>query len=231
VSIFVNPAQFGPEEDLDRYPRDFQRDQRLLEERSVDGLFFPDTDRMYGSGYATYVEVEKLGAVLCGKTRPTHFRGVTTVVLKLLNLVQPTTVYFGQKDAQQAIIIKRMVVDLNLDSVVRVLPIIRDKDGLALSSRNRYLSEKEREAAVLLPEALKTAQKRIREGRGDSSDLKKRIKKVLEQNPLIKIEYIEVVSLDLLDPLRELDPENSLVAVAIKVGSTRLIDNFILGEI
>lgn len=231
VSIFVNPTQFGPGEDLDRYPRNFERDRKLLEERSVDCVFFPDTDQMYGAGYATFVEVENLGNVLCGKTRPTHFRGVTTVVLKLLNLVEPTSVYMGRKDAQQAIIIKRMVADLNLDVSVRVMPVMRDMDGLALSSRNRYLSKIERKAASLLPEALRAARKRIRDGRVNSPELKKMIETVLGQNPLIETEYIEVVSLDRLEPLVEPEPDNTLVAAAVKVGTTRLIDNFILGEI
>ena len=231
VSIFVNPAQFGPGEDLDRYPRDFTRDRQLLEVRPVDCIFFPDSGQMYGANYATFIEVKKLETVLCGKTRPTHFRGVTTVVLKLFNLVQPTTAYFGQKDAQQAIIIKRMVTDLDLDLEIRVLPIVRDDDGLALSSRNRYLSDQERQAAVLLPAVLSTTQNRIGEGRDDSAALKKEIEVILKQNRLIKIDYIEIVSLDLLEPLDRVDPENTLVAVAIRVGGTRLIDNFILGEI
>lgn len=231
VSIFVNPTQFGPGEDLDRYPRDFPQDRQILEARSVDCILFPDSDQMYGANYATFIEVKKLGTVLCGKTRQTHFRGVTTVVLKLLNLVQPTTAYFGQKDAQQAIIIKRMVADLNLDLEIKVLPIIRDDDGLALSSRNKYLSDQERQAAVLLHTALSTAQNRIGEGREDSSALKKGIKEILKQNQLIKTDYIEIVSLDHLEPLDKVDPENTLVAAAIRVGGIRLIDNFILGEI
>ncbi len=231
VSIFVNPTQFGPEEDLDRYPRDFPQDRQLLEARSVDCIFSPGSDQMYGANYATFIEVKKLGTVLCGKTRPTHFRGVTTVVLKLFNLVQPTTAYFGQKDAQQAIIIKRMVADLDLDLDIKVLPIIRDDDGLALSSRNRYLSDQERQAAVLLHTALSTAQSRIGESREDSAALKEEIEVILKQNRLIKIDYIEIVSLDHLELLDSVDPENTLVAAAIRVGNTRLIDNFILGEI
>jgi pantoate--beta-alanine ligase len=231
VSIFVNPAQFGPGEDLDRYPRDFPRDRQILEARSVDCIFSPDSDQIYGANYATFIEVKKLETALCGKTRPTHFRGVTTVVLKLFNLVKPTTAYFGQKDAQQAIIIKRMVADLNLDLDIKVLPIIRDDDGLALSSRNRYLSDQERQAAVLLPAALSTAQNRIGQGREDSAALKKEIEEILKKNRLIEIDYIEIVSLDHLEPLDKVDPENILVAAAIRVGDTRLIDNFILGEI
>jgi pantoate--beta-alanine ligase len=230
VSIFVNPTQFGPGEDLDRYPRDFDRDKRLLQDRSVDCLFFPDSDQMYGPEHATFVEVEKLGTVLCGRTRPTHFRGVTTVVLKLFNLVKPASAYFGQKDAQQAVIIKRMVKDLNLELAVRVMPISRDKDGLALSSRNRYLSRPERKAAVLLPNALSAARDQIRKGRVNSSELRELMKTVLEQNPLVTIEYIEFVSLAQLEPLVDVEPGNTLVAAAVKVGQTRLIDNFILGE-
>jgi pantoate--beta-alanine ligase len=231
TSIFVNPTQFAPGEDLDRYPRNFDRDRRLLEERSADCLFFPDNREMYGDKYDTFVEVERLGKVLCGKTRPTHFRGVATVVLKLFNLVRPTVAYFGQKDAQQAIILKRMAIDLNLDVSIRVLPTLRDPDGLALSSRNRYLSEKEREASLLLSRALNSARDRIREGRRNTSEMKSLMRSILNGNTLVNIDYIEMVSLDNLEPLVEVDPENTLAAVAVKVGQTRLIDNFILGEI
>ena len=231
VSIFVNPIQFGPGEDLNRYPRDFRRDQSLMENRAVDFVFFPDSGEMYGPDYDTYVQVEKLAKVLCGESRPTHFKGVTTVVLKLFNIIQPTRAYFGQKDAQQAIIIKRMCRDLNLDIDIRVSPIVRDRDGLALSSRNKYLSQKEREAALTLPRALKKALTLIHEGLSDCHRLTEVIADELRGNPLIYIDYVEFVGLDQLQRIEKIDPDNTLVAAAVRVGSTRLIDNFILGEI
>jgi pantoate--beta-alanine ligase len=231
VSIFVNPIQFGPGEDLDRYPRDFQRDKSLLEQRNVGFVFFPDSNEMYGENFYTYVQVEKLGTILCGRSRPTHFKGVTTVVLKLFNIIRPTRAYFGQKDAQQAIIIKRMCQDLNLDIGIRVCPIIRDPDGLALSSRNKYLSQRERKAALTLSRSLKNAWNLIENGWTDCARISKGIEKELMGSPLIEIDYIEIVSLDNLGSIEKIDPGNTLVAAAIKVGSTRLIDNFILGEI
>jgi pantoate--beta-alanine ligase len=239
VSIFVNPTQFGPNEDFNRYPRDLQRDEALLKELDVDLLFFPNSTEMYPSGYSTYVEVETMGKVLCGKSRPTHFRGVTTVVLKLFNIVNPTNAYFGQKDAQQAILLKRMATDLNLDITIKVMPIVRDTDGLALSSRNAYLSVEEREAALHLPRALAEAKREIEAGLKDTSKIKALIEKELKKSPLITIDYVEVVTLDRLEnfPIHQegqtvdINMNNTLVAAAVRVGKTRLIDNFILGEI
>ncbi len=239
VSIFVNPTQFGPNEDFNRYPRDLQRDEALLKELDVDLLFFPNSMEMYPSGYSTYVEVETMGKVLCGKSRPTHFRGVTTVVLKLFNIVNPTNAYFGQKDAQQAILLKRMATDLNLDITIKVMPIVRDPDGLALSSRNAYLSVEEREAALHLPRALAKAKREIEAGLKDTSKIKALIEKELKKSPLITIDYVEVVTLDRLEnfPIHQegqtvdINMNNTLVAAAVRVGKTRLIDNFILGEI
>ncbi len=237
VSIFVNPAQFGPGEDFEQYPRDFDRDEGLLKELGVDIVFYPDTGEIYPPGYLTYVEVEKLGKVLCGRTRTTHFRGVATVVLKLFNIVTPDNAYFGQKDAQQGIIIKKMVRDLNLDVNIKVLPIVREADGLALSSRNVYLSEPEREAALLLSKGLRQAQSRIYEGLREVAGIKQEIRKELEKSKLIDIEYIEVVSLDRLEPFEageegaKIDMNNTLIALAVKVGKIRLIDNFIPGDI
>lgn len=231
VSIFVNPTQFGPGEDFDSYPRDAERDERLLRELAVDVVFYPLIKEIYPEGYATYVEVEKLGNVLCGKSRPTHFRGVTTVVLKLLNIVSPTCAYFGRKDAQQAIIIKKMVKDLNLDVTIQTLPIVRDTDGLALSSRNAYLSAQERKAALSLSRTLEKAKIEIEQGRRDASVIKELIQKEIGKYPLVSVDYVEVVSLDALKKIKTITVDNTLVAAAIWVGKTRLIDNFTLGEI
>jgi pantoate--beta-alanine ligase len=231
VSIFVNPAQFGPGEDFNRYPRDLKTDTKHLKQRGVDVLFFPENKTMYRDDFSTYVEVTDLGKVLCGKSRPTHFRGVTTVVLKLFNLVQPSMAYFGQKDAQQAIIIKKMVRDLDLDLHIRVMPIVRDEDGLALSSRNRYLSASDRRSALLLSKVLEMAKKLISDGQKDCSYLIETMRNNLKADSSIVIDYIEIVSLSHLRKLEKINPKNTLVAAAIKVGTTRLIDNFILGEI
>lgn len=237
VSIFVNPAQFGPNEDFEKYPRDFQKDEAMLNELSVDIIFYPDKNEIYPPGYSTYVEVENLGNVLCGKSRPTHFKGVATVVLKLFNILNPDRAYFGRKDAQQAILLKRMVSELNLNVILKALPIVRDTDGLALSSRNVYLSPEERAAALHLPHALMQAEKQIRDGMQNAAEIKASIKTELKKNPLINIDYVEVVTLDRLEPFpgssqeQLIDIKNTLVAAAVKVGKTRLIDNIMLGEI
>lgn len=231
VSIFVNPHQFGPNEDFNFYPRDMEKDLKLLEEKGVDILFSPDSKEMYPENFSTFVEVEKLSKVLCGRSRHTHFRGVCTVVLKLFNIVNPNNVYFGAKDAQQAVLIKRMKEDLNLDINIRIMPIIRDEDGLAFSSRNRYLSKKEREAALLMPEVLKNVNILINNGVFDANEIRKKIVGELKKSKYIKIDYVEVVNLKTLKNVEIIDKENTLVAAAIKVGETRLIDNFILGGI
>jgi pantoate--beta-alanine ligase len=231
VSIFVNPTQFGPSEDFDTYPRDTEKDIRLLEELAVDFLFFPDLPAMYPDGYRTYVEVEKLDKVLCGKSRPTHFRGVTTIVLKLFNIVTPDRAYFGRKDAQQAIIIKKMATDLDLDITIRTIPIVRDPDGLALSSRNVYLSARERAAALAMPRALQKMKKEIQNGLEDAHAAKRIFQDEVAGESLLEIDYIEIVTLNGLEPTGKIDINNTLVAAAVRVGKTRLIDNFILGEI
>jgi pantoate--beta-alanine ligase len=231
VSIYVNPSQFGPNEDLDRYPRDPQRDIALLEKAGVDVLFMPDGTEMYPPGYATYVNVEGLDAVLCGASRPGHFRGVATVVLKLFNLVGPQRAYFGQKDAQQAIIVRRMARDLDLLVRVMVLPIVRDSDGLALSSRNIYLSPTERQAAARLPRALAVAGTMVGNGELDAARIKQAMAEEFAGDPLVQVDYIAVSRLQDLAELAIVQPENTLIAAAIRVGKTRLIDNIMLGDI
>lgn len=231
VSIYVNPAQFGPNDDLDRYPRDPERDIALLEKEKTDLLFMPDSLEIYPPGYATYVSVEGLDMVLCGKSRPGHFRGVATVVLKLFNLVGPQRAYFGQKDAQQVIVIKKLVRDLHLPVQIRVLPIVRDVDGLALSSRNVYLVPAERLAARHLPQALAAAEALINNGVGDVAVLKKTMAEELAKDRLIQIDYIAVARLQDLAELAVIQPGNTLIAAAIRVGKTRLIDNLLLGDL
>jgi pantoate--beta-alanine ligase len=231
VSIYVNPAQFSPNEDLDQYPRDLDRDLKMLEELGVDAVFVPDTSVIYPDGFSTYVSVEGLGDHLCGKSRPTHFRGVTTVVLKLFNIIKPHRAYFGQKDAQQAVIIKKMVRDLDLDVDVKALPIVRDTDGLALSSRNAYLSPEERQAGLALSRALNAGKALINEGETKTAHIKAKMLEVLEKETLLKVDYIEIVDLKRLVPIESVIPESTLVAGAVFAGKTRLIDNFVLGEI
>ena len=208
VSIFVNPTQFGPREDYKKYPRPFNRDKKLAEKNGVDILFCPKAGQMYPEAYSTYVIEKRLSKPMCGKRRPDHFCGVTTVVLKLFNIVQPDIAFFGQKDYQQALIVERMVKDLNLPVKTKVLPIIREKDGLALSSRNRYLTKQQRKEALLLYKMLKKG---------------KRIK-----DKDVKIEYFVIVDKDTLSPLGKTKKGKTLIAVAAKVGKIRLIDNILL---
>jgi len=224
VSIFVNPTQFGPDEDYNRYPRDLVRDKKLLRERGVDILFIPTVKDMYPNGYTTYVEVEKLSSVLCGRSRPTHFRGVTTVVAKLFNIVKPDIAVFGEKDAQQAIIIKRMVRDLNFPIKIIIGPTIREKDGLAVSSRNTYLSEDERKDAPILYQALLLAKNLIENGERDVNKIISSMKKLIQKKGSAKIEYISIVRKDTLEPIRWIQGE-VLIALAVWFGKARLIDN------
>ena len=226
VSIFVNPTQFGPREDFKKYPRDFQRDMLLCKREGVDVVFHPPASAMYPSNYRTSVLVEGLSEVLCASFRPGHFKGVATVVTKLFNIVGPKVAYFGQKDAQQAIIIKRMVRDLNIPAKIKVLPTIREKDGLALSSRNAYLNPKERKTAAVLYEALKKAKDLIKKGKRDARDVIRRMKRIIHRSGIVKIDYICIVDLDNLQPLKKIT-DNSLIALAAWVGKTRLIDNII----
>jgi pantoate--beta-alanine ligase len=227
ASIFVNPTQFGPSEDLDRYPKDLDADLARAESVDTDVVFIPEAKQMYPEGYATYVEVSGLGGLLCGRARTRHFRGVTTVVLKLLNLAKPDYAYFGQKDAQQAVIVRRMVADLDLDVEIRVMPIVREPDGLAMSSRNRYLSPEERLAATSIPRSLEGAQKMFLDGERVASALADEVRRVLGEEPLVDPEYIEIVHPEDLQSLIEIG-QQALLAVAARVGTRRLIDNTLL---
>ncbi len=227
VSIFVNPKQFGPSEDFKDYPRDLNRDSEVLEREGIDYLFVPEAGEIYPQGYKTYVDVCDLQDKLCGRSRPGHFRGVCTVVLKLFNVLNPDISFFGQKDAQQAIILKRMVKDLNLDVKIEVLPIVREEDGLALSSRNNYLTQEERKAALVLSKSLKRAQSMTEKGQRDSSTIIKEMKEIIGREPLAKIDYVEIVDMDNLDPVAIIEKE-ALAAVAVFIGKVRLIDNKII---
>lgn len=229
VSIFVNPTQFGPGEDFDRYPRDMERDLRMAEEVGVDVIFAPTVEEMYPEGYQTYVEVEKVTKYLCGLSRPGHFRGVTTVVTKLFNIVKPHVALFGQKDYQQLITIERMVKDLNMDVEIVGMPTVREEDGLAASSRNVYLSPDERKAALSLYRSLRRAEELFSEGVRESQRILEEVKKVLEAEPLVKIDYVHVCDPETLEDIEGPIGERALVAVAAKVGTTRLIDNTLLG--
>lgn len=225
ISIFVNPIQFGPKEDYREYPRVFESDRKMCENEGVDIIFYPDEREMYPENFSTYVEVEKLTESLCGRFRPGHFRGVTTVVTKLFNIVKPHIAAFGWKDAQQLIVIKRMVEDLNLD--IEILPVetVRERDGLAMSSRNIYLNPQERNEAPLLYKSLLLAKKIIEEGERDSEKVIKEMEKFIKENSkLIKIQYIEIVDLNTLSALKEIKGE-VLIGIACFLGKTRLIDN------
>jgi pantoate--beta-alanine ligase len=224
VSIFVNPTQFGPNEDFNKYPRDLEKDSAYLKKAGVDGLFYPDAAEIYPPGYKTYVEVEGLQDRLCGKSRPGHFRGVATVVLKLFNIVGADLAFFGAKDAQQVLIIKRMATDLDLDIEIVTCPIVREPDGLALSSRNAYLSPAESKAAVALSISLRWAERAVGAGERDAAKLVAGIRSVLEGEPLARIDYVEAVDPETLEPVAEIRGD-VLVALAVFFGATRLIDN------
>ncbi len=227
VSIFVNPIQFGPEEDFKDYPRDLNRDVKLAEEVGVDIIFAPDVEEMYPVGFSTYVEVKGLTNKLCGRSRPGHFRGVTTVVLKLFNSVQPHVAYFGQKDAQQVLVISRMVEDLNQDIEIRSVPTVREKDGLAMSSRNAYLNTEERKAATVLYRSIQLVKERVRNGERDVKELKRAAVEMISSEPLAEIDYVEILT---FPDLKEQDTlkDKMLLALAVKIGKARLIDNTIL---
>lgn len=225
VSIFVNPMQFGPTEDLDKYPRDLERDSKLCENAGANLIFHPEKEEMYFEDFSSYVDINGLSDELCGKSRPIHFRGVCTVVTKLFNIVNPDRAYFGEKDAQQLAIIRRFVRDLNIDIEIIGCPIIREEDGLAKSSRNTYLSKKERQAALILSQSLNLAKDAINSGEGNSSVVIDIISNSIKKEPLAKIDYIEVVDSLSMKPVKTIE-KSVLVAIAVYIGKTRLIDNF-----
>jgi pantoate--beta-alanine ligase len=227
VSIFVNPIQFGPREDFKKYPRNLKQDASLCNREKVDIIFYPDAGELYPENFKTYVEVSGLGDSLCGEFRPGHFRGVTTVVTKLFNLVNPDIAYFGQKDAQQSIIIKKMVEDLNMPIKIKVLPTIREKDGLAMSSRNLYLSDEERKDAVVLFQALNLAADLIKAGMKDAGKIIKSMKGLIKTKRSAKIDYASIVDTDNLEPIQKIN-KKCLIALAVRIGKTRLIDNTII---
>ncbi len=228
ASIFVNPTQFAPNEDLDAYPRDFARDEMLCEREKVDILFYPSSDDVYPESFRTEVRVHDLGDVLCGASRPTHFAGVTTVVAKLFNIVKPDIAVFGRKDAQQAVIIRRMTADLNFDVEIVLGPIVREADGLAMSSRNKYLSVAERETAPVLYRALSEAKSAIEAGEmTDSEDVIELIRSKILSAGDFRIDYIAVADPDSLEPVEKIQGK-VLVLIAARIGSTRLIDNILV---
>lgn len=226
VSDFVNPTQFGPNEDFESYPRDINADASLCEGAGASIIFNPEPEEMYDNALTT-VSVAEITSGLCGKTRPTHFAGVCTVVSKLFNIVKPDRAYFGQKDAQQLCVIRKMVKDLNFDIEIVGCPIIREEDGLAKSSRNTYLSEKERQAALCLSRSLKKGRKMIEDGEHSTEKVIKAIRAEIESEKLAKIDYVEIVALDTLKPVSEINVP-VLAAIAVYIGKTRLIDNFII---
>lgn len=226
VSDFVNPTQFGANEDLSSYPRDIERDAALCEAAGADIIFHPEPEEMYFPDKCTFVDMDKLTKGLCGKTRPVHFSGVCTVVSKLFNIVTPDRAYFGQKDAQQLAVIKRMVRDLNFDITIVGCPIVREADGLALSSRNTYLNEEERKAALILNKSLTLGKEMIEAGEKNAAKVREAIIKHMETEPLAKVDYVEIVDAENLEPVETIDAP-VLVATAVYIGKTRLIDNFV----
>lgn len=226
VSIFVNPMQFGPNEDLESYPRDLNHDAAMCEAHGVDLIFHPTPEEMYGENFYSYVDMNTLTQELCGLSRPVHFRGVCTVVAKLFNIVTPDKAYFGQKDAQQLAIIKRMVKDLNMPIQVVGCPIIRETDGLAKSSRNTYLSEEERKAALALSRSIFLGEEMVEKGERDAKKVIKAMTAEIEKEPLAKIDYVKMVDLETMQQVEKIEG-GILTAIAVYIGKTRLIDNFI----
>ncbi len=226
VSIFVNPMQFGINEDLSTYPRNIDRDSDICEKNGASLIFNPSVEEMYTDGFSTFVDLNNLTSGLCGKSRPTHFRGVCTVVSKLFNIVNPDKAYFGQKDAQQLSIIKQMVTDLNFDIEIVNCPIVRETDGLAKSSRNTYLSKEERQASTIINKSLKKAKALIKSGERDSKNVIDFIKNEISKEPLAKIDYVSIVDNNTMKNIKTIE-DGSLIAVAVFIGNTRLIDNFI----
>lgn len=227
VSIFVNPTQFGPKEDFKEYPRDMEGDAEKAESAGIDTLFIPSASAMYPAGYRTFAEVEGLSKVMCGEARPTHFRGVATVVLKLFNIVRPHKAFFGQKDFQQTVVIRSMAGDMNSGVEVVVLPIVREEDGLAMSSRNKYLNQDERKAATVLYRALNGARNMFENGVQSADRLRKEITASVTSEPLAQLEYVVVAHPETLQEEQEAR-KGTVIALAVHVGKTRLIDNIIL---
>jgi pantoate--beta-alanine ligase len=227
VSLFVNPTQFGPGEDYDKYPRPMEKDLKTCRDEGADLVFAPQPAEMYPAGFATTVHVAGMTEKMCGASRPGHFDGVCTVVAKLLGIVRPDAVYFGEKDAQQLAVIRQMVRDLNLAAEIRACPLVRDADGLATSSRNRYLSAKERAGALVLGRALAQARERIEAGERDAARIAEAVRERVAQEPRVALEYVAVVDPDTLADLERIE-DRALVALAAQVGGTRLIDNVLL---
>ncbi len=227
VSVFLNPTQFGPSEDLESYPRDFDADCRLCESIGAALVFHPEPEEMYAPDFCTWVDMDVLSKTLCGKSRPIHFRGVCTVVSKLFHIVMPDRAYFGQKDAQQLAIIRRMVRDLNMDIEIVGCPIVREEDGLAKSSRNTYLNEEERKAALILSKAVFLGKQMVEEGETDAKTVKEAMIRKIESEPMAKIDYVEIVDGLSMQPVDEVKAP-VLAAMAVFIGKTRLIDNFIV---
>ncbi len=228
ISIFVNPTQFGPNEDLDKYPRNLSRDIELASEAGVDAAFIPTPEEIYPSGFQTWVNVSGLSRGLCGASRPNHFRGVATVVLKLFNIIQPDIAIFGQKDYQQLLIIRQMARDLNLSVKIIAHPIVREPDGLAMSSRNAYLDQQERKSALCLYNSLQLAQNLISQGQDSVSFIHDEMEQLIKNTPGAKIDYIFIGSSETLEPYDTILRGRTLIALAVWIGSTRLIDNIIL---
>lgn len=227
MSIFVNPIQFGPNEDFNSYPRDLKRDEELAASAGVDVIFYPSAKEMYPEGYATYVDVEGLAENMCGASRPGHFRGVATVVAKLFNIVRPDIAYFGQKDAQQVAVIKKMAKDLNIDTAIKVMPIVREPDGLAMSSRNKYLSPEERKDAAVLYRSLLDARSLVEGGERDPGKVARVIEVAIKAKSSARIDYISIVDPETLKDVDDISAA-ALIALAVFVGKTRLIDNIIV---
>jgi pantoate--beta-alanine ligase len=224
VSVYVNPTQFGPEEDFGTYPRELNRDLELLREEGADIVFVPSDNELYPPEFSSWVDVEKVTERLEGASRPGHFRGVATVVAKLFNIVQPSRAYFGQKDAQQVVVIKRMVSDLNLGINIVVVPTVREEDGLAMSSRNIYLNPRERQAATILFKALNLARQLRRNGENDANKLRKQMTSLIQREPLAQIGYVSIADTETLEELNLIDGP-ALASLAVSIGKTRLIDN------
>jgi len=228
VSIYVNPTQFGPREDLGSYPRDLNCDLKLLEEEKVDIVFFPPDEEMYPPGFSSWVDVERVTERLEGVSRPGHFRGVATVCAKLFNIVQPTKAYFGQKDAQQAVVMKRMAADLDMNLEIVVLPTVRESDGLAMSSRNTYLNPQERQAALVLSKSLSLAKQLWQGGEKDADSIRGQMTALIQKEPLAQIDYVSIADASSLEELKLID-HPALASLAVRVGKARLIDNMPLG--